>query len=349
MRLRGAYGASGNQPGSTVALQTFNASTANIGTAGGTAGTDTPGLLAAALGNPDLKPERSVETEVGFETSVLNNRVHFDYTYYNKKTHDALVSQPIAASSGASTLSVVKNLGSVANSGHELSVNTTLLDRRALGWDVTVAASHNSNQIIDIGKDAAGKALPTIGTGTTRDSIGASINGFFTRPYTYADNNHDGIITPDEVTVSPNFEYVGYSVPRDIFSITNGIDLFEPQAAPHGARGLQGRVHSVQSVGPVLLAELRDVVLEQPQDHTALGPGALGRQLERQEPDGVDAGLSRERPVLEAARSLGGPHAAELGRQQDPRARRTDRLLRAQSPHMDQVHRYGSGSELQPR
>jgi TonB-linked SusC/RagA family outer membrane protein len=226
MRLRGAYGASGNQPGSTVALQTFNASTANIGTAGGTAGTDTPGLLAAALGNPDLKPERSVETEVGFETSVLNNRVHFDYTYYNKKTHDALVSQPIAASSGASTLSVVKNLGSVANSGHELSVNTTLLDRRALGWDVTLAASHNSNRIIDIGKDAAGKALPTIGTGTTRDSIGASINGFFTRPYTYADNNHDGIITPDEVTVNPNFEYVGYSVPRDIFSVTNGIDLF---------------------------------------------------------------------------------------------------------------------------
>ncbi len=118
LRLRGAYGASGNQPGSTVALQTFNASTANISTAGGTAGTDTPGLLAAALGNPNLKPERSVETEVGFETSLLNNRLHFDYTYYTKKTHDALVSQPLAASSGASTLSVVKNLASVGNSGH---------------------------------------------------------------------------------------------------------------------------------------------------------------------------------------------------------------------------------------
>jgi TonB-linked SusC/RagA family outer membrane protein len=226
MRLRGAYGASGNQPGSTVALQTFSASSANISTAGGTAGTDTPGLLAAALGNPNLKPERSVETELGFETSVLNNRVHFDYTYYSKKTHDALVSQPLAASSGASTLSVVKNLGSVANSGNELAVNTTILDRRALGWDMTIAASHNSNKILDIGKDATGKPLPTIGTGSTRDSIGATINGFFARPFTYADANGDGIITPNEVTVTPTFAYVGYSIPRDIFSVTNGIDLF---------------------------------------------------------------------------------------------------------------------------
>jgi len=226
LRLRGAYGASGNQPGSTVALQTFNASTANISTAGGTAGTDTPGLLAAALGNANLKPERSVETEVGFETSVLNNRLHFDYTYYTKKTHDALVSQPIAASSGASTLSVVKNLASVGNSGHEISLNTTLVDRRTLGWDITVAASHNSNKILDIGTDATGKPLPTIGTGTTRDSVGGTINGFFARPYTFSDANGDGIITPNEVTVSPNFVYVGYSVPRDVFSITNGIDLF---------------------------------------------------------------------------------------------------------------------------
>src|SRR5262249_16886141 len=150
MRLRGAYGASGNQPGSTVALQTFSSSTANVSTAGGTASADAPGLLAAALGNPDLKPERSVETELGFETSLLSNRLHFDYTYYAKKTHDALVSQPIAASSGASTLSVVKNLASVANGGHEISLNATLLDRRTLGWDVTIAASPNPNTILAI-------------------------------------------------------------------------------------------------------------------------------------------------------------------------------------------------------
>jgi hypothetical protein len=226
-RLRAAYDASGVQPGGTVALQTFGASTANIAAVPGSAtSADTPGLIQNALGNPSLKPERSSELEGGFETSLWNQRVHLDATYYDKRTREALISQPIAASSGTPAPSVLTNLGSISNSGYELTVNSTLIDRRAFGWDVTVAASHNSNRILIIGSDASGKALPTIGTGNTRDSVGVPVNGFFARPYTYADANNDGIITPDEVTVSSAFQYVAYSLPRDIVSISNGVDLF---------------------------------------------------------------------------------------------------------------------------
>jgi TonB-linked SusC/RagA family outer membrane protein len=226
-RLRGAYGASGQQPGGTVALQTFNGTTANIAsTPGATVSSDAPGLVAQALGNPNLKPERATEFEGGFETSLINNRAHFDFTFYQKKTQDALVGLPIASSSGASTLSVIANLSKVQNSGLEATLNTTILDRRYLGWDVTIAASHNSNKIAALGNDLAGNPLPTIGTGTTRDSVGLSVNAFFARPFTFADSNSDGIITPNEVVVGPNFQYAGYSLPRDIVSITNGVELF---------------------------------------------------------------------------------------------------------------------------
>ena len=108
----------------------------------------------------------------------------------------------------------------------EATLTTTLVDRRASGWDITLAGSHNSNKINSIGVDATGKPLPTIGTGTTRDSIGMTVNGFFARSYVYADANKDGIITPNEVTVDSIFKYYGYSQPRDVFSISNGIDLF---------------------------------------------------------------------------------------------------------------------------
>jgi TonB-linked SusC/RagA family outer membrane protein len=232
-RLRSAFGASGVQPGGTVALQTYNASTAAIAAIPGSAsGTDTPGLIANALGNPDLKPERSSEWENGFEMAVLNNRAHLDLTYYVKTTHDALISQPIASSSGASATSVLRNLGSVSSSGLEVTLNSTLIDRRAIGWDMTVAASHNSGKIKSLGLDpTTGKPLGVIGTGATRDSIGLPINGYFARPFTFADSNHDGIITPNEVQVqttgpASGFVYVGYSQPRDIISIANGIDLF---------------------------------------------------------------------------------------------------------------------------
>ncbi len=236
-RLRSAYGQSGVSPGGTVALQTFAASTANIASNPNApaVGTDLPGLIQSALGNADLKPEVSAEWENGFESSVFNNRVHIDFTYYNKKTHDAIISQPIAASSGASALSVLRNLASVQSSGLELNVNTTILDRRMLGWDITAAASHNSGKILGLGIDpTTGKPLGIIGTGSTRDSIGLPIDGIFQRPYTFKDLNGDGIITPNEITplssstpgTSAGAVYDGYSVPRDIVSITNGFDLF---------------------------------------------------------------------------------------------------------------------------
>ncbi|MGI8509439.1 MAG: SusC/RagA family TonB-linked outer membrane protein [Gemmatimonadaceae bacterium] len=233
-RLRAAYGASGVQPGALTALQTFNALTTNLAitNAGSVTGVDNPGLVAASLGNSSLKPERSAETEAGFETNLFSSRMNIDFTYYHKKTTDALIAQPIAASSGASgvpgntNLTITRNLGSVQNSGVEATITTTLVDNANFGWDLTVGASHNSNKILSLGLDATGKPNPTIGTGTFRDSVGLSVNGIFDHPYTYADKNGDGIITPDEVTVSPTYAYYGYSSPRDIVSIQNGFDLF---------------------------------------------------------------------------------------------------------------------------
>ncbi|MES2180219.1 MAG: SusC/RagA family TonB-linked outer membrane protein [Gemmatimonadota bacterium] len=231
LRLRGAYGASGVQPNSTTALQTFGTTTVNVPSAvTATSGSDSPGLVASALGNPDLKPERSTERELGFEAKLFGSRVNVDYTYYNNLTMDALVNQPIAASSGAAgspNLSITRNIGSIRNSGHEMTVTATLLDRRSLGWDVTIGGSHNTNIVESLGFDPDGVPYPAIGTGANRDSAGFPIRGVFARKYTYDDKNHDGIIEASEVSTPGEFEYVGYSVPRDLVTIQNGIDLLE--------------------------------------------------------------------------------------------------------------------------
>ncbi len=228
-RLRAAYGASGVQPGATTALQTYAANTTNlaINTSGSAAGTDTPGLIASALGNPSLRPERSTEFEGGFDTQLFSNRVGIEFTLYTKKTKDALIAQPIAASAAPSSLTVTRNLGSVANHGLEIQINTRLVDTRQFAWDLNVGGSHNTNKILSLGVDANGKPNPTIGTGVTRDSLGLPVNGVFGRTFTYSDKNHDGIITPDEVSVSSVYSYLGYSSPRDLVSIQNGFDLFK--------------------------------------------------------------------------------------------------------------------------
>ena len=218
LRLRGAYGASGVQPGSTTALRTFEATTVNLGT-------DTPALQADALGNPNLKPERSTEREFGFESRLFNSRFNLDFTYYNNVTKDALISQPIAPSAGPSSLNVTRNLGSIRNTGIEATVTSTLIDRREFGWDLTVGGSHNTNKIESLGFQEDGTPNPTIGTGSTRDSLGLPINGIFQKPYTFSDANGDGYITADEIEQSDSFAFIGSSSPRDLVTIQNGFNF----------------------------------------------------------------------------------------------------------------------------
>lgn len=242
VRLRSAYGASGVQPGATTTFRTFSAATQNVGSPGAGTGTDQVGLIANALGNPNLKPEKSTETELGFETRMLTNRVNFDFTYYNKKTSDALVNKPIAPSSGASATSVLTNLASVQNTGIEAVLTTTLVDSRRFGWDVTVSASHGTNKILKVYgpngycSSTITTACDSVGTGTQRNIKGNPVNGLYYVPFTFADSNSDGIITPNEVIVGTRkadgtldqttVKYMGYSNPRDIFTVQNGFDLF---------------------------------------------------------------------------------------------------------------------------
>jgi TonB-linked SusC/RagA family outer membrane protein len=220
-RVRAAYGQSGVQPGSVSAFVTYAAPVVSINNA------DTPGLRSSALGNPNLKPETSTEFEGGFDTQLFGSRARLELTYYHKKTKDALLNQPIAPSAAASAGSVLRNIGSIQNSGIEASLNTTILDLRRFGWDVSVAASHNSNKVLDLGVDSKGTPILVNGTGSTRDSLQFPVRGFFYRTYTYADSNSDGFITANEVIVAPAFSYVGYSIPRDLVSITNGVDLLD--------------------------------------------------------------------------------------------------------------------------
>jgi TonB-linked SusC/RagA family outer membrane protein len=220
-RLRGAYGASGVQPGSTSALRTFSTTTVNI------EAVDRSGLRASALGNPDLKPETSAEWELGFDSRVWKNKVSIEYTFYDKKTHDALVSIPIAPSSAASSLSRLTNIGSIQNYGHELAVNAQLIDGRMLAWDITASGSKNTNKIVSLGIDPVTGKDNFIGTGATRQRVGYPIDGRWAHAYAWSDADNNGRVGTNEVMVDTGWTYMGPLQPRDIVNITNGFELFQ--------------------------------------------------------------------------------------------------------------------------
>jgi TonB-linked SusC/RagA family outer membrane protein len=220
VRLRVSGGASGVQPGPNDALRTFAVTTTSV------AGDDVSGLQSDDLGNLDLKPERSTEYEAGIDSRLLGGRLSAELTYYRKRSKDALIDAVIAPSAGTNATNVIRNLGSVKNWGYEALISTQVIERASLAADLTVSASHNSNKLITLGTDASGRSIPTIGTGTVRQTEGYPINGYWTRHFTWADENGDGIIVPDEVEVDTAFRFLGYSQPRLELSITGGLELF---------------------------------------------------------------------------------------------------------------------------
>ncbi len=213
LRLRGAIGASGVQPGATDAIRFFLPTTASVNSL------DNPAIIFSAIGNQGLKPERAREYEIGGDATLFDSRAYLELTYYNKRTKDALIAiqQPPGA---GGPITRFENIGSVVNRGIEALANLRVIETPAFGWDLTVNAAYNTNFVADMGDVAA-----IIVSSTTQDRVGYPVNGWWQRPYTYKDLDGNGIITANEITVADTAQYVGYANPRWEVTYTTGFDL----------------------------------------------------------------------------------------------------------------------------
>jgi len=142
VRLRGAWGAAGQQPGTFAGVRLYDP----IPGPGGSAA-----ISPGEVGNPALKPERSEELEVGFDASVFGGRSDIEFTYYNRKTKDAIVRRSLAPSAGFPGQQWV-NAGQVSNWGIEVGINTQVIRRGGpLSWNVGVAFATMKNKLDRLG------------------------------------------------------------------------------------------------------------------------------------------------------------------------------------------------------
>ena len=144
LRFRTAWGRAGRAPDPFSATRTYGVQRVTM------QGSTQLGLTAASPGNPELKPELGEEIEAGFDAGFFNGRLNFDVTYYNKVTEDMLVGVAPAPSSGF-TASFLDNLGKVTNSGLEMGITGTPVDRDDLRWDARLSLSTNDNELVDFG------------------------------------------------------------------------------------------------------------------------------------------------------------------------------------------------------
>lgn len=214
-KLRGAYGHAGRAPGAFDAVRTWQP----VGWNGASA------FLPAKVGNPDLGPERTSELELGFDASLLNERVSLVFSYYNATTNDALLPVTQIPSLGFSGTQL-RNVGVIKNKGVEVTLSGTVIESPNFGWNVGVNYSHNRNELAGLGGSAAfllgetgwieeGHAVPVL-IGTRLTNPDALAEPILEKGYHFGPNmpvNTVGLNTtvtfPHSVELSAVAEYMG--------------------------------------------------------------------------------------------------------------------------------------------
>jgi len=182
LRLRAAYGEAGKQPAAFDALRTYTPVTGP---------SDAPAVTPLSIGNPNLRPERGRELELGFDAAALGDRLSLELTYYRKHTTDAIVPRELAPSGGVPGVQLL-NVGEIHNSGIELLARGRPLLGEGWAWDLSLTLATNDNRVVDLG-DPALQSLPA---GEYRaHRVGFPAGAWFERRVVSADMSPAGLVS----------------------------------------------------------------------------------------------------------------------------------------------------------
>jgi TonB-linked SusC/RagA family outer membrane protein len=132
-KLRASYGTAGLRPGFDAQYEIFSL----VG------GSPTP----VTLGNRDLRPAFSKETEVGFNLTFLRNFT-FEYSYSDKITSDQILLAPVSAATGYRN--TWTNAGTLAGQTHEAALGAVLISSGDMFWRLNLTADRTRQQITEL-------------------------------------------------------------------------------------------------------------------------------------------------------------------------------------------------------
>lgn len=224
LKLRASYGFTGNE---RIGNYQF------LGTWGSTTYSGSTGLGASQLPNPDLQWERTRELNIGLDAAFFRGRLSFSAEVYDNLTDNLLFAQPLAATTGFS--SVQGNIGAMSNKGFEFTLRSVNVEG-AFKWTTDINVSRNDNLVVSLASDKPlFRGFSASGVGSTNViQVGQPLGTFWglkflgvdaaTGDAIYDDYNKDGKISTDDAQV------IGNAQPLLIGGMTNsiswkGIDL----------------------------------------------------------------------------------------------------------------------------
>lgn len=181
LKIRGGWGKMGNSRISP----SNQANTAGSGAALGydITGSNTStfsGLALTGLGNPNAKWEENTTINIGFDGTLLKNKLDIIFDWYTRKTKDLLFRDDLPATVGSATRPFV-NIGSMKNSGVDMML-TYKGRTRKLRYEVDLILTKYKNEITKVsdGTDFFDVGFSNrIGGGTVRNAKGQPVSAFY--------------------------------------------------------------------------------------------------------------------------------------------------------------------------
>lgn len=184
-KIRASYGVVGIQPEAYKNTTTYvNAAFSSWATDLSGAGYGGAYVQSYTKGDPELKPERKTEWELGTDLRFFKNKLSAGFTYYQNEIKDLLLQVSAAGSTGFTQK--YTNAGKMENKGLELDLNYNLFQQK--DWNVNVFAnwSKNNNKVTDLGGTEivtfTGGALSTVA------SVGHALSSFYGGVYQRKDD-----------------------------------------------------------------------------------------------------------------------------------------------------------------
>lgn len=150
LKLRGSWGQNGNE---NIASYQY-LSTLSYDEAEYFFGQDKTfrhlGAYPARVPNPDITWETSEQTSLGFDANFLNNKLQFNFDWYQKITKDWLVDAPALSTNGTSSPYI--NGGEISNKGIEMALRWNEI-RGEFSYGATATFAYNQNEVTAIANE----------------------------------------------------------------------------------------------------------------------------------------------------------------------------------------------------
>jgi len=102
--------------------------------------------------NPNVKWETTTTWNAGIDFGFIHNRLTGSIDFYHRKTKDLLMEAPVAGMSNFSN-KLLKNIGSMQNTGVEFSITGRPIQTTDWNWEITANATYNKNKVVELAGD----------------------------------------------------------------------------------------------------------------------------------------------------------------------------------------------------